>query len=547
MFKAVRISLANKCQILFGVAVIAILAAALFVVADRMQTLVERGPRKRAQLLAEAWLNEKLQLPGALSADNTVRTSMSPDNRLSLQVILRPQFDAVAERDRFIRNALEQFQLHSQRSEAFREATGEGEAPFYRYLRAIRRSDRRAIEGSAPIENGDEAATQSSDPLEMLLLVQLRDPGAATATILNHLYLAAAGLFAGLLAIGVFWFITTRLILSPVRLLRDYAQQVSEGDLNIRSDINTGDEFQELSNMFNAMLENIKQNEDKLRSVNKSLDLKLGEMAESNVALYEANKMKGQFLANVSHELRTPLNSIIGFAEVLQDTLDDDGSALSEKRQRYTNNIITSSRRLLDLITELLDLAKIEAGRMEVRPSSVSLRDTIEGLVNLIRPQADAKQITVRQHIASDLPMVRTDPGKLQQILFNLLANAVKFTPERGTVTLAAELMPPPTAGAAATHVKLSVTDTGPGIDAADQQRIFEQFTQLHAGHTREQGGTGLGLTISQELAQLLQGRLELDSQVGAGSTFSLILPVNLPEAGAPLMPESDKASSSAH
>jgi len=537
MFKGFRISLANKCQLLFGAAVVAILAAALLVVAQRMQTLIAQGPREHARLLADAYFAEPGELPALLDNENTAPSQLRSDQRLQMDLIPARRLPELRRQNDFIDHAATQFQRHNDRREIFRQASdGEGD-PLYRYARAIRGSQlaRMRKAGAPPLPG----TLRADDSLSMLLLIQLRDPAAGSQAAVNRVYLLTAGVFAGLLAIGVFWFITTRLILSPVRLLRDYAQQVSEGDLNIRSDINTGDEFQELSSMFNAMLDNLKQNQDKLRSINKSLDLKLGELAQSNLALHEANKMKGQFLANVSHELRTPLNSIIGFAEVLQETLpaEGEGDDADEKRRRYLANIVTSSRQLLELITDLLDLAKIEAGRMEVRPAPVSLPDTAEGLVNLIRPQAEAKRIQLQQQIDPDLPLVQTDPGKLQQILFNFLANAVKFTPEEGTVTLAAE--PADDARTAEpSRVRISVTDTGHGIPEDQQERIFEQFTQLENGVTRQQGGTGLGLTISQELARLLQGRVELDSRPGAGSTFSLTIPVTMSDSQTPLMPE---------
>jgi signal transduction histidine kinase len=550
MFTGFRISLANKCQLLFGAAVVVILFAALLVVAHRMQTLVERGPRQRAQLMADAWLDDKMELDEPLTGGDRADARLQPGSRLSLDLFEPERFEDIARQDPFLARAIDRFQRHAHRNEVFQAGEDAKQNPIYRYARAIRASDLRQLrieQGAATQPTPDAggagaAATAPADPLKMVLVVQLRDPSAATQTMINHLYLVAAGLLAGLLAIGVFWFITTRLILSPVRVLRDYAEQVYEGDLNIRSDINTGDEFEQLSDMFNAMLAKLKHNADQLESINKSLDLKLGEMAESNVALYEANKMKGQFLANVSHELRTPLNSVIGFAEVLQETVEDDGSAVSEKRRRYVNNIITSSRRLLDLITELLDLAKLEAGRMEVRPGRVSIADTVEGLINLIRPQAEAKSIKLESHVAHTLPMIETDPGKLQQILFNLLANAVKFTPENGRVTLAA-YPHAPAPRREPTHVCFEVADTGPGIDEEDQQRIFEQFTQLQSGLDREQGGTGLGLTISRELAHLLKGRIELDSIPGRGTTFRIILPITFSEHTEPLMPAEEAST----
>jgi len=194
------------------------------------------------------------------------------------------------------------------------------------------------------------------------------------------------------------------------------------------------------------------------------------------------------------------------------------------------------------LINDLLDLAKIEAGRMEMRAGPVSIADTIEGLVNLIRPLGEKQQITLKHKAPHDLPKVQTDAGKLQQILFNFLANAVKFTPEQGEVSIEAELVD--TADdAPPTHVRISVHDTGPGIASDDQKRIFEKFVQLDPGVTKEHGGTGLGLTISQELAHLLQGEIDLDSTVGRGTTFSLTIPLQPSEVTTPLMPEAATSS----
>jgi len=288
--------------------------------------------------------------------------------------------------------------------------------------------------------------------------------------------------------------------------------------------------------MFNAMLDNVRSSQDMLTTANKSLDLKLGELAESNVALYEANKVKGEFLANVSHELRTPLNSIVGFAEVLQETLADRTGPIDEKRKRYTANIILASRRLLELINDLLDLAKIEAGRMELRLGTVSIRDTSEGLVHLIRPQAVKRDVQVVTQVQSNLPPAETDPGKLQQILFNFLANAIKFSPPQSIVTLSAAIEQS-TGPGATSMLRISVIDQGPGIAPEDQARVFEKFSQLDPSVTREHGGTGLGLTICKELAQMLSGRIELESTVGQGATFSLIIPLIYQPPTAPLMP----------
>ena len=537
MLKGIRISLANKCQLLFGLAVVLVMTAALFVVGWRMQTLVERGPERRAQDLAELWLAGQIELGEPIRVVGDGGVPPPPTTGVELSLVHEDEFDLQAAADPFLDEALDNFERGY--TEPLFLATTDAEGrPYFRYARAVRQSDTDRMTGGF---NAQVDATSITDPLRRVLVIQLRDNEAATQQLLNRIYIVAAGLFAGLLAIAVFYIITTRIILSPVRVLRGYAERVSEGDLSIRSDINTGDEFEQLSDMFNTMLESLKAQQDKLEAANKTLDLKLVNLAESNVALFEANKMKGEFLANVSHELRTPLNSIIGFAEIMQETLADRTGPMDEKRKRYAANIITSSRRLLELINDLLDLAKIEAGKMELRLSSVSVADTLEALVTLIRPQAQKGEVELVVRVEPRLPLVETDPGKLQQILFNFLANAVKFTPPGGTVTLVAELprqrARPGTAPANGRtdapdrgRVRFAVQDTGPGIPEEDQERIFEKFTQLDPGVTKSHGGTGLGLTISRELAEMLNGELAVTSRPGHGATFSLILPVVVPD-----------------
>jgi signal transduction histidine kinase len=535
MLKGVRISLANKCQLLFGLAVVLVMTAALTVVGWRMQTLVERGPERRAQDLAEMWLANQIAFGESLRVLDGGVSPPPAETGVVLSLISEDEFAMRSAVDPFLAEAVERFEKVPDAEELFDAEQDPDGRTYFRYARAVRASN---VEQRTGAFTAGVDAPPMADPLRQVLLIQLRDNEAATQQILNRIYIVAAGLFAGLLAIAVFYYITTRIILSPVRVLRGYAERVSEGDISIRSDINTGDEFEQLSDMFNTMLESLKKNQDKLEAANSTLDLKLVNLAESNVALFEANKMKGEFLANVTHELRTPLNSIIGFAEILQETLADRTGPVDEKRKRYAANIITSSRRLLELINDLLDLAKIEAGRMELRISSVSIPDTFEGLITLIRPQAEKAGVELRVRLEPKLPMIETDPGKLQQVLFNFLANAVKFTPEGGSVTLSAQRpmsrrrreeggRP---ADSEIERVRFLVRDTGPGIAEEDQPRIFDKFTQLDPAVTKSHGGTGLGLTISRELAEMLGGHIELDSELGEGATFSLVLPIALPD-----------------
>ena len=332
---------------------------------------------------------------------------------------------------------------------------------------------------------------------------------------LNRFFILLAGVIAGTLATGVLYMIVTRLILQPVRVLQEAAEKVSQGDLNIRADISTGDEFEQLSETFNTMLANLKSGDEQLRDINKALDLKLVQLGETNVALYESNRLKSEFLANVSHELRTPLNSILGFAELLRETVSGHPDA---KAARYLQNILASGRNLLELINDLLDLAKIEAGRMDVRSEPLSLNDLFEGLINLIKPLVEGKDLAIVPSVAHDVPIMETDPSKLQQVLYNLLSNAIKFSPPGGRIELTAHTHE-------ADQVHITVKDQGPGIEPEKQEVIFEKFRQIDGSVTRQHSGTGLGLAISRELISLLGGTIGVDSVQGQGATFWIILP----------------------
>jgi signal transduction histidine kinase len=341
--------------------------------------------------------------------------------------------------------------------------------------------------------------------------------------LLNRVFFLAAGLLAGALAIIVFSVITYRFILQPVRVLQETAEKVAEGDLDIRSHIGSGDEFQQLSETLNTMLANLQRSEEQLRSANTSLGTQLAEMSETNVALAETNRLKSEFLANVTHELKTPLNSILGFAELLRKSFE---TAQDPKGLRYANNIYASGSNLLALITDLLDLAKVEAGRMEVRPSEFPLGELVETLLGALKPLTEPKEMKVVTEIDAEVPILVQDVTKIRQILFNLLSNAIKFSPDKGTIQLRATMESP-------SAVRISVQDEGPGIEPGMQRMIFEKFRQAEGGKTRTHGGTGLGLAISRELTALLGGRIGVESNPGEGSTFFVVLPVRIEAAEA--------------
>jgi signal transduction histidine kinase len=528
-----RLSLASKCQLMFGAAVVLILTAALSVPWLRMQKLVDEGQREIARGLAETWLSELLPFSGIYTTELPATGGDSAVRRVHL--IAHDELDREASADPLLNEALRQLESGPGRLDVIQTRHGAIGGRIYHYTRAIRSSDleraRRGLGGSGL------TAMQPADPMRGVLVIEMRATWANKQLLLNRIYIVTAGLLAGALAIAVFWYITTRVILSPVRVLRETADKVASGDLNIRSDIDTGDEFEHLADAFNTMLTTLKHSQDQLRALNRQLDLKLGELAETNVSLFEANRLKTDFLANVSHELRTPLNSIIGFAELLSESLGMTEDAIDEKARRYADNILKSSRSLMALINDLLDLAKIEAGRVELTVEPLVIADACEGLANLIRPQADRRSITVDLEIEPNLPIIRTDPGKWQQVIFNFLSNAVKFTPEGGRIELGAASRGEDDQGRP-TAVSVWVSDTGPGIPIEAHETIFEKFRQVDASHTKEHSGTGLGLAISRELARLLDARIELDSDVGRGATFSLVCPLAIEPKSESLMPD---------
>jgi signal transduction histidine kinase len=333
-------------------------------------------------------------------------------------------------------------------------------------------------------------------------------------------FLISIALGTALLIMGGSYLIVRYVIVKPVKHLKEVSDAISAGELNVRSEIQTGDEFEDLSHAFNRMLRNLVSMQDRLRKVNADLDRKVDELAQANLALYESNRLKSDFLATMSHELRTPLNSILGFSEVLLGS-----SGLSEKQLRWASNIKTSGDQLLALINDILDLAKIEAGKMQIRVTEFSARDACEGLLAMFRPLAEKKNIDLRGQFEPDMPPVRQDMVKLQQIVSNLLSNAIKFTPEGGRVAL--RVVPQSVPGG---QLVLTVSDTGVGIAPEEQGLIFEKFRQAGNPLTRQHGGTGLGLSIVRELSKLLGGEVTVQSELGRGSTFTVRLPLQVSE-----------------
>jgi signal transduction histidine kinase len=253
-------------------------------------------------------------------------------------------------------------------------------------------------------------------------------------------------------------------------------------------------------------------NRDELGSLAANLNRMNDELGRLYEELEAASRHKSEFLATMSHELRTPLNAIIGFSQVLKQQMY---GPLNERQADYVDDVLSSGQHLLNLINDILDLAKVEAGRMELQPSTFELPELLDNAASMVRERATRQGIGLIVATDDSVGGMEGDERKVKQILFNLLSNAVKFTPSGGKVTLAAR--------ATEEQVVIAVQDTGIGIDADEMDKIFEEFYQVGASRTQE--GTGLGLALTRRLVELHDGQLTVESEPGVGSTFTVTMP----------------------
>jgi len=282
-------------------------------------------------------------------------------------------------------------------------------------------------------------------------------------------------------------------LIGAVKAMDAGLAQIASGDFSRHVDIPNRDEL-------GALAANLNRMNDELGRVYRELEA--------------ASRHKSEFLANMSHELRTPLNAIIGFSEVLDDRMFGE---LNEKQAQYVRVVLNSGRHLLSLINDILDLSKVEAGRMELEVGTFSLQMALENALTLIHDRAARHGLTVELTVDETLGDVEGDERKLKQVLLNLLSNAVKFTPDGGRI----EVRAIPANGS----VEVSVTDTGVGIAPDDQEAIFEEFRQVGTDYARKREGTGLGLALARKFVELHGGRLWVKSEIGRGSTFTFTFP----------------------
>jgi signal transduction histidine kinase/CheY-like chemotaxis protein len=296
-------------------------------------------------------------------------------------------------------------------------------------------------------------------------------------------------------ASAAFWL--TRAVTRPVTRLVELADVVAGGNLDVRATVEADDEIGHLARSLNAMLDTLRSSRLELQEISQRAQ--------------QANRAKSEFLATMSHEIRTPMNGVLGMIELLLRT------DLTPKQRRFAETVGSSAESLLEIINDVLDFSKIEAGKLEIEVIDFDLRQAIEDVVELLAPKAQAKGLELCVDVADDVVLaVRGDPGRLRQVLVNLVANAIKFT-ERGEIVLRVGTV---ARDSNKLRLRFDVRDTGIGIPADVKDRIFHAFTQADGTTTRRYGGTGLGLTIASNLVALMGGEIQVESEVGKGSTF---------------------------
>jgi signal transduction histidine kinase len=335
----------------------------------------------------------------------------------------------------------------------------------------------------------------------------------AFAPIYQSLFVTGVLLLVALIPALLLSIFFARRMVRPIQTLHVAATQIGSGTWERRIDIRTGDELEELAETFNQMATRLR---DSYNNLEQQVAERTRELGEAMTQLESASRHKSEFLANMSHELRTPLNAIIGFSEVLLERMFGD---INAKQNEYLQDILSSGRHLLSLINDILDISKVEAGRMELQPGPVDLRFLLQNAVSLVRERATRQGISVTLEVDAAVGTIEADERRVKQILFNLLSNALKFTAAGGRVTLSAARVDD--------AVQISVRDTGIGIRSEDQDRIFEEFQQAGPGKAVE--GTGLGLALAKRFVEMHGGRIWVESVVGAGSDFRFTLPLHRP------------------
>ncbi len=363
----------------------------------------------------------------------------------------------------------------------------------------------------------------------MILKMDANSTYAQVAAARNRTILL--GVFSISVMIAIIYAMLTKLIRHPVENLAEKAKRFAEGDMSVSVEVTTKNEIGVLGNAFNHMVESISSFSRKLeREVTRKTNL-LNERTElltllerANRELRELDKLKSTFLANMSHELRTPMNAIIGYTDLLIDGVD---GPINEEQEKSLHKVVSNAKHLLQLINDVLDISKIESGKIELHPREIDLKWVTESVLPTFEPMIRQKGLSIRLDFHENLPLVFADEDKVAQILINLLSNAVKFTHEGGIAIMARPSDKGIKSGDTPRFVEVCVEDTGIGIREEDIAKLFDKFSQLDVSSTRQYEGTGLGLSIARGLVVLHKGVIWVTSEYGSGSRFCFTLPVD--------------------
>jgi len=341
-----------------------------------------------------------------------------------------------------------------------------------------------------------------------------RPAALAFAPLYSGLWRIATLLVLGLLMALIAGALLARHMSLPIRTLRSGVEAFANGDLSHRIQLDRDDELAALADAFNRMAAQIQTSHHGLEQ----------KVLERTQAVTDANRHKSEFLATMSHEIRSPLNAILGFSEALSLRLFGE---LNHKQTEYIDNIQQAGQHLLQLLNDILDLSKVEAGHMELELSGIDVDKFLSAALTMVKANAVQRGIDLRLEVATDIPEIDADQRKLTQVVVNLLSNALKFTDRGGRITLSADLCVWPASGDGATRgIAVSCADTGIGIPASELKTVFDEFRQLeHDGPGNNTKGTGLGLSLSRRLVELHGGKLSVTSIHGQGSTFTFTVP----------------------
>ncbi len=365
------------------------------------------------------------------------------------------------------------------------------------YETSIERSYQAEMAARVQIAQGDDSkAARRTIAAEEARRAELRD--SISDDTRNTAILVGIGLIAGLIGALLLFAGLITAMRRPLEALVDAAGRLAAGDRSTRVEVGGLSETATLGKAFNDM----------------AAELEL-EASERD----QLDRMKDEFVLTASHELRSPLTSVQGFAELLMMERD----SLTQRQVETVEIILDNCRHLVRLLNDLLDLARSDAGRLAIRPRPTRLGPLIEDVVRTLRAQTEASEQTLTEKIDANLPLVEVEPDRIRQILVNLVTNAHEYSPKRASIEVTARVTD--------AEVEIDVIDDGPGIPPAQMEHIFERFVRGDAGLTQRVGGTGLGLAISKSLVELHGGTISVDSEVGRGSTFKVLLPVAPPGA----------------